>query len=121
MNLYEFFQYPENEIKDIEYLLLQAERFKILNNLRENIFSLGRRGRWNTKFKRIVIFSIIEYLIEKNFDNDFTKDDLVIEQAWNSTFDDFVEKNDFTILSDKQIDELFIQYAKKCCSEHIQN
>jgi hypothetical protein len=117
MTLYELFRYEPNQILEVEYLLDQCKRFGIEDRVQESFFQFspnllpkeqqikhfGEHEPWAIFHKRTIMNEIIYFLIESQGYQDYTEEYLINEQVWNETFMDFVLKNDFRKMSDKEI------------------
>jgi hypothetical protein len=137
MTLYEFYQYEESEVLEMEYLLEQAKRFKILDEVRESYFQFGPNlileeseqipgfgchERWSDFHKRSTVNEIIFYLIETNFEDDYLQEALINEHIWNDTYRNFITRIDLREYSKSKINKKFIEYVKQFSDayhEHI--
>jgi hypothetical protein len=129
MTLYEFYQYTDKEIIEVEYLLEQSKRFDILDKVREALFQFppslleeehqipgfGEHERWSDCHKEHIASEIIYYLIEKNFEGDYTQEDLMNEHIWDRTYKPFMEQNDLRTMNDEEINEKFLEYSYDKC------
>ncbi len=124
MTLYELYKYTPKEIKEIEYLLEQAKRFNILDEVQEAFFQFspdlveekiegfGEHEPWAISHKRIIINEIIFYLINQTIDNEFDKEFWSDNQVWNEIFTPFILQTDMRSLNEKELFNSFLNYVK---------
>lgn len=122
MTLYELYRYTPQEITEVEYLLGQAKRFAILDEVQEAFFQFspmlvkekiegfGEHEPWATSHKRDIINELIFYLIEKVSEDEYIVEYWENEQILREIFTPFVVQNDFRKLEDKKLLELFKNY-----------
>ncbi len=125
MTLYELYRYTPKEIIEVEYLLDQAKKFDILDEVQEAFFQFspdlveekiegfGEHEPWAISHKRHIINQIIFFLIDKVCDNEYVAQHWANEQIWKEVFTSFVVKNDFRSLNVEKIIELFKNYLEK--------
>ena len=110
---------------EVEYLLEQAKRFNILDQVQEAFFQFspnlveekiegfGEHEPWAISHKRHIINEIIFFLIDKVCDNEYIAEYWANEQVWREVFTSFVVKNDFRSLDVEKIIELFQSYLNE--------
>ena len=125
MTLYELYRYTPQEIVEVEYLLEQAKRFEILDEVQESFFQFspdlieekiegfGEHEPWAVSHKRHIINEIIFYLIEKVSEDEYIAEYWDNEQIWKEVFTPFMLQNDFRELDNEVILELFKAYLDK--------
>lgn len=125
MTLYELYKYTKKEIVEVEYLLDQAKRFSILNEVQEVFFQFspdlveeeiegfGEHEPWAISHKRHIINEIIYFLIDKVCENEYVAEYWINEQIWKEIFTPFALKNDFRKIDDEKIFELFKCYLEE--------
>lgn len=125
MTLYKLYKYTKKEIVEVEYLLDQAKRFCILDEVQEAFFQFspslveekiegfGEHEPWVISHKRHIINEIIYFLIDKVCENEYVAEYWINEQIWKEIFTPFVLKNDFRKIDDKKIVELFKCYLEE--------
>jgi hypothetical protein len=125
MTLYELYKYTPKEIAEVEYLLDQAKRFNILDEVQEAFFQFspalvdeeiegfGEHEPWAISHKRHIVNEIIYYLIYKVCENEYIAEYWINEQIFKEIFIPFMLKNDFRKLNDKRIFELFKTYIEE--------
>ena len=124
MTLYELYKYTPKEIVEVEYLLDQAKRFNILDEVQEAFFQFspdlvdeeiegfGEHEPWAISHKRHIVNEIIYYLIYKVCENEYTAEYWINEQIFKEIFTPFMLKNDFRKLEDEKIFQLFKSYLE---------
>jgi len=122
MNLYELYKYTPQEIVEVEYLLDQAKRFDILDEVQESFFQFspdlleekiegfGEHEPWAVSHKRHIVNEIIYYLIARVSDDKYIAEQWIDEQIWREPFTPFILENDFRKLDNGKIFELFRAY-----------
>ena len=125
MTLYELYKYTPKEIVEVEYLLDQAKRFDILDEVQEAFFQFspdlveehiegfGEHEPWAISHKRHIINEIIYYLIDRICENEYTAEYWINEQIFKEIFTPFMLKNDFRKLDDEKIFKLFKTYLEE--------
>ena len=124
MTLYELYKYTPKEIVEVEYLLDQAKRFNILDEVQEAFFQFspdlvdeeiegfGEHEPWAISHKRHIVNEIIYYLIYKVCENEYTAEYWINEQIFKEIFTPFMLINDFRKLEDEKIFQLFKSYLE---------
>lgn len=124
MTLYELYKYTPQEIVEVEYLLDQAKRFDILDEVQEAFFQFspdllekkiegfGEHEPWAISHKRNIVNEIIFHLIEKVSEDEYVAEYWVNEQIWREVFTPFLLGNDFRKLKNEEIFELFKAYKE---------
>lgn len=119
MTLYELYRYTPKEIIEIEYLLEQAKRFNLLDEVQEAFFQFppmlveekiegfGEHEPWAISHKRIIISELIYHFIDKTTKNEFEKEYLENKQINEEAFTPFVLKTDMRELDIHEIYEKF--------------
>ena len=122
MTLYELYKYTSKQIMEVEYLLNQAKRFNILDEVQEAFFQFspdlveekiegfGEHEPWATSHKRLIVNEIIYYLIENVCEDEYIADDRLKEQIFKESFTPFILQNDLRKLDNEKIFELFKIY-----------
>ena len=125
MTLYELYKYTPKEILEVEYLLDQAKRFNILDEVQEAFFQFspnlveekiegfGEHEPWAISHKRHITNEIIYYLIYKVCENEYIAEYWINEQIFKEIFTPFMLKNDFRKLNDEMIFKLFKTYLEE--------
>ena len=125
MTLYELYKYTPKEIVEVEYLLDQAKRFDILDEVQEAFFQFspdlvekkiegfGEHEPWAISHKRHIINEIIYYLIDRICENEYIAEYWINEQIFKEIFTPFMLKNDFRKLDDEKIFKLFKTYLEE--------
>ncbi len=125
MTLYELYKYTPKEIIEVEYLLDQAKRFNILDEVQEAFFQFspnlveekiegfGEHEPWAISQKRHIANEIIYYLIYKVCENEYIAEYWINEQIFKEIFTPFILKNDFRKLNDEMIFKLFKTYLEE--------
>jgi hypothetical protein len=125
MTLYELYKYTPKEIVEVEYLLDQAKRFDILDEVQEAFFQFspalveehiegfGEHEPWAISHKRHIVNEIIYYLIDKICENEYIAEYWINEQIFKEIFTPFMLKNDFRKLDDEKIFKLFKTYLEE--------
>lgn len=102
MTLYELYKYTPKEILEVEYLLEQAKRFGLLDEVQEAFFQFspdlvqekiegfGEHEPWVIFHKRHIINEIIFYLISKVAKDEYDAEYFINEQVWKELFTPFV-------------------------------
>jgi hypothetical protein len=117
MTLYELYGYTEQNIVDVEYLLDQAKKFKIIDEVSESLFQFdptllpeneqieefGEHEPWAVFHKRTIINEIIFYLLEVTTDGDYELEDCINDQVWNETYTPFVLRTDMRDMNEYEI------------------
>jgi len=122
MTLYELYKYTPKQIIEVEYLLDQAKRFDILDEVQEAFFQFspnlveeeiegfGEHEPWAISHKRHIVNEIIFYLIKKVSEDEYIAEYWVNEQIFKELFTPFMLQNDLRKLEDEKIVELFKAY-----------
>jgi len=125
MTLYDLYKYTPKEIVEVEYLLDQAKRFNILDEVQEAFFQFspdlvdekiegfGEHEPWAISHKRHIVNEIIYYLIYKVCENEYIAEYWINEQIFKEIFTPFMLKNDFRKLDDEKIFKLFKSYLEE--------
>lgn len=131
MNLYTLYKYTPIQIIEVEYLLEQAKRFNILDQVRDAFFQFSpllitpkesteieKHEPWAIFHKQCIINELIFYLIEKVYTDKYIITYLTDKQIWDEIFTPFILKTDFLKLKDEEIYALFKNYIEK--NNHIE-
>ena len=122
MTLYELYKYTPKQIIEGEYLLDQAKRFDILDEVQEAFFQFspdlveekiegfGEHEPWATSHKRHIVNEIIYYLIENVCEDEYIAEYWINEQVFKELFTPFILQNDLRKLDNEKIFELFKTY-----------
>ncbi|MEA2072313.1 MAG: hypothetical protein U9O86_01910 [Campylobacterota bacterium] len=122
MTLYELYKYTPKQIIEVEYLLDQAKRFDILDEVQEAFFQFspdlveekiegfGEHEPWATSHKRHIVNEIIYYLIENVSEGEYIAEYWINEQIFKESFTPFILQNDLRKLDNEKIFELFKTY-----------
>lgn len=125
MTLYELYRYTPKQIVEVEYLLDQAKRFGILEQVQEAFFQFspmlveekiegfGEHEPWVNSHKRDIVNEIVFYLIYNVSEDEHTAEYWINEQIWKEAFTPFVLQNDFRKLENERLFELFKTYLDK--------
>lgn len=125
MTLYELYRYTPKQIVEVEYLLDQAKRFGILEQVQEAFFQFspmlveekiegfGEHEPWANSHKRDIVNEIVFYLIYNVSEDEHTAEYWINEQIWKEVFTPFVLQNDFRKLENERLFELFKTYLDK--------
>lgn len=122
MTLYELYKYTPKQIIEVEYLLDQAKRFDILDEVQEAFFQFspdlveeeiegfGEHEPWATSHKRHIVNEIIYYLIYNVSKDEHMAEYWINEQIFKELFTPFILQNDLRKLENEKIFELFKAY-----------
>ena len=130
MTLYELYKYTHKEILEVEYLLEQAKRFGILDEVQEAFFQFspdlveekiegfGEHEPWAISHKRNIINEIIYYLISKVAKDEYDAEYFINEQIFKESFTPFVLKNNFRDINDEKLLYLFKNFMDNMQMTH---
>lgn len=130
MTLYELYKYTHKEILEVEYLLEQAKRFGILDEVQEAFFQFspdlveekiegfGEHEPWAISHKRNIINEIIYYLISKVAKDEYDAEYFINEQIFKESFTPFVLKNNFRDINDEKLLYLFKNFMENMQMTH---
>lgn len=133
MTLYELYKYTPKQIIEVEYLLDQAKRFDILDEVQEAFFQFspdlveekiegfGEHEPWATSHKRHIVNEIIYYLIENVSEDEYIAEYWINEQIFKESFTPFMLQNDLRKLDTENIFELFKTYLDKKINNGVKN
>ena len=125
MTLYELYRYTPKEILEIEYLLSQAKKFDILDEVQESFFQFspdlvkekiegfGEHEPWAISHKRHIINEIIFYLIEQTFENEFDREYWSDKQIWHEVFTPFILQTDMRSISNDDLLAGFLNFSEQ--------
>lgn len=125
MTLYELYKYTPKQIIEVEYLLDQAKRFGILDEVQESFFQFGpdlveehiegfgEHEPWAISHKRSIVNEITFYLISKIAKDEYEDEFLANEQIWKELFTPFLLTNDLRKLNDEELLALFKSYVNE--------
>ena len=125
MTLYDLYRYTPKEILEVEYLLNQAKKFDILDEVQESFFQFspnlvkekiegfGEHEPWAVSHKRLIINEIVFYLIEQTFENEFDKEYWSDKQIWHEVFTPFVLQTDMRTISNNELLDSFMNFIEK--------
>jgi len=125
MTLYDLYKYSQKEIQEVEYLLNQAKKFDILDEVQESFFQFppdlvevkiegfGEHEPWAISHKRLIINEIVFYLIKQTIENEFDRDYWNDKQITHEIFTPFILKTDMRNLSNKEIFASFLNFIEK--------
>ena len=133
MTLYDLYRYTPKEVVEIEYLLSQAKKFDILNEVQESFFQFlpdlveekikgfGEHEHWALSHKRIIINEIVFYLIKQTFKNEFDEEYWSDKQIWYEVFTPFVLQTDMRTIGNEELFVNFLNFietmdTKNACS-----
>jgi hypothetical protein len=107
MTLYELYRYTPQEILEVEYLLKQAKKFRVLDKVQEAFFQFsprlvevkiegfGEHEPWANFHKNIIINELTYHLIDQVVDNEYDREYWYNKQIENEVFTIFFLKTDF--------------------------
>jgi len=125
MTLYDLYRYTPKEVLEIEYLLNQAKKFNILDEVQESFFQFspdlveekiegfGEHEPWAISHKRHIINEIVFYLIEQTFENEFDREYWNDKQIWHEVFTPFVLQTDMRTISNDELLASFLHFIEK--------
>ncbi len=113
----------------MEYLLDQAKRFDILDEVQEAFFQFspdlveeeiegfGEHEPRATSHKRHILNEIIYYFINNVSEDEYTAEYWINEQIFKESFTPFILQNDLRKLEKEEVFELFKAYLNKNSSK----
>jgi hypothetical protein len=119
MTLYELYKYTTKQIAEVDYLLDQAKRFDLLDEVQEAFFQFspdlvdehiegfGEHEPWAISHKRIIVDEIVYYLIYQVAEDKYKAEYWINEQIWKEIFTPFVLENDFREMKNEELFHLF--------------
>jgi len=129
MTLYELYKYTPRDIVEVEYLLSQAERFGILDEVQESFFQFspdlveekiegfGEHEPWAISHKRHIINEILFYLISQTVENEFDAEYWCDKQIWHEVFTPFILKTDMRKVNDTGLFDKFLKFIEEIGDE----
>jgi len=119
MTLYELYRYEPQEIIEVEYLLKQAKRFKLLDKVQEAFFQFsprlvaekiegfGEHEPWADSHKNLIINELAYSLIDQVLNNEYDREYWYNKQIEDEIFTTFFLKTDFREFDNKIIYKKF--------------
>lgn len=99
------YDYTEKDIQDINYLLILANEFDCLDEVKESIFQFSPRltGETNTSHdpwpefhKEIILNEIIFQLLEICIEDEYKREEATDMQIWHGKYSNFLTMNNFS-------------------------
>lgn len=115
------FDYTEKDIKDVNYLLILANEFDCLDEVKESIFQFNPRltGKTNTSHepwpefhKEIILNEIIFQLLEICIDDEYKREEATDMQIWHGKYSNFLTMNNFSNSTKEDIIKEFNIYLR---------
>jgi hypothetical protein len=125
MTLYELFRYTKQEIIEVEYLLDQAKKMNILDEVQEAFFQFspkliknkiegfGEHERWSYFHKDIIIAELSYHLIDQVIEDKYEREDWYSRHIEDEICTVFFLKTDMRKMEIEEINEKFKEFISE--------